>query len=263
MLYTEVDGHGPRLVLVHGFTQTSQSWGPVGASLVTDHQVVRVDAPGHGRSGPACPMPAAAEQVAEAGGRAVYLGYSMGARLCLHLALTDPGLVSALILVGGTAGIEDPAERQRRQLADRALADQLERVGLGAFLHQWLANPMFADLDPTAAGLRHRLENTVQGLAASLRLAGTGAQDSLWERLPELAMPVLVVAGERDTKLPVSRAMAAAIGDNAVLALVTGTGHAAHLESPGGFVGVVRPFLQWTECFGGEAFEGLSGVGAL
>ncbi len=244
MLYAEVEGQGPRLVLVHGFTQTSHSWGEVAASLAIEHEVVRVDAPGHGRSGPARPMPAAAEQVAEAGGTAVYLGYSMGARLCLHLALAEPQLVSALVLVGGTAGIADPDERQRRQVADQALADHLERVGLEAFLYQWLANPMFAGLDPTAAGLPARLENTTQGLAASLRLAGTGAQESLWERLPELAMPVLVVAGECDAKVPVSRAMADAIGDNAVLAIISRAGHAAHLEDPTGFVGAVRPFLH-------------------
>lgn len=245
MLYYEVEGQGPRLVLVHGFTQTCHSWGAVAGHLATNHEVVRVDAPGHGRSGPACPMPAGAEQLAEAGGAAAYLGYSMGARLCLHLALADPKRVSALVLVGGTAGIEDPADRQRRRLADRALADDLERVGLEAFLHQWLAKPMFAGLDPAAAGLQSRLENTAAELAASLRLAGPGAQESLWARLPELVMPVLVVTGERDAKAPVSRALADTIGDNAVLALVAGAGHAAHLERPDTFAGVVRPFLHW------------------
>lgn len=245
VLYSEVEGQGPRLVLVHGFTQTCHSWGPVAACLATSHEVVRVDAPGHGRSGPACPMPAGAEQLAEAGGTGAYLGYSMGARLCLHLALANPERVSALVLVGGTAGIEDPVDRQRRRLADRALADDLERMGLEAFLHQWLANPMFAGLDPAAAGLQSRLENTPRELAASLRLAGAGAQESLWARLPELVMPVLVVTGECDPKTPVSRALVDAIGDNAVLALVAGAGHAAHLERPDTFAGVVRPFLRW------------------
>ncbi len=245
MLYTEVEGQGQRLVLVHGFTQTCHSWEPVATSLATDRQVVRVDAPGHGRSGPACPMWAGADRLAETGGRAAYLGYSMGARLCLHLALADPEQVVALVLVGGNPGIEDPAERQQRRLADEALADQLERGGLEAFLHRWLANPMFAGLDPLAAGLDARLENTAVDLAASLRLAGAGAQDSLWSRLPELAMPVLVVAGERDPKVPVSQAMARAIGDNAILALVEGAGHAVHLERPDTFTAVVRPFLEW------------------
>lgn len=243
MLYAEVDGQGPRLVLVHGFTQTAHSWGPAAPGLAAGHQVVRVDAPGHGRSPPACPMWAAAELVAEVGGQATYLGYSMGARLCLHLALARPELVSALILVGGTAGIRDQAERQRRAASDQELADQLNREGLEPFLDQWLANPMFAGLDPAAANLEARLENTAPHLADSLRLAGAGAQDSLWHRLPELDLPVLVVAGELDPKASVSRAMAHAIGDNAVLALVGGAGHAAHLERPDAFVGVVASFL--------------------
>ncbi len=50
VLYAEVDGHGPRLVLVHGFTQNRNCWGAIATELALDHEVVRVDAPGHGKS---------------------------------------------------------------------------------------------------------------------------------------------------------------------------------------------------------------------
>src|SRR4029078_10824997 len=50
MLPPEVEGRGPRRVLVHGFSQTRNCWGPVATDLARDHEVVRVDAPGHGRS---------------------------------------------------------------------------------------------------------------------------------------------------------------------------------------------------------------------
>jgi len=245
VLYADVSGRGPRLVLVHGFTQTGRSWGPVAADLARDHEVVRVDGPGHGHSASlATDMVEGARLLGETGGPATYIGYSMGARLCLHLALAQPQRVTALVLLGGTAGIEDAVARAARRRDDEALAVELERVGVAEFVGRWLARPLFIGLDEGAAGRSARLENTVTGLAASLRLAGTGAQESLWSRLPELAMPVLAVAGERDEAfIARAEAMAVAIGPNAEVAGVPGAGHAAHSEAPEAFLAIVRRFL--------------------
>ena len=249
MVYAEIDGRGPRVVLVHGFTQTRRSWGLVAADLARDHEVVRVDAPGHGRSASsAATMARGADLVSAVGGRAVYVGYSMGARLCLHLALAHPELAGALVMIGGTAGIEDAEARRARRRDDEARALELEEVGVAEFVRRWLAQPLFAGLDGPDAGIDARLENTVAGLAASLRLAGTGAQESLWPRLSELSMPVLAVAGERDDVFCArADAMAAAIGENAETASVPGAGHAAHLESPDAFLAILRRFLARVE----------------
>ncbi len=248
MLYAEVEGRGPRLVLVHGFTQTGRSWGPVATDLARHHEVVRVDAPGHGRSAAlALDMVEGARLLGETGGAATYIGYSMGARLCLQLALDHPQLVDALVLLGGTAGIENPAERRARRRDDEALARELEQVGVAEFVRRWLARPLFAGLDEAAAGMDARLANTVAGLATSLRLAGTGAQEPLWPRLCELAMPVLAMAGENDGRFRSrAQAMVAAIGPNAELAVVPGAGHAAQSEAPEAFLAIVHRFLART-----------------
>ncbi|MGH9017317.1 MAG: alpha/beta fold hydrolase [Acidimicrobiales bacterium] len=245
MLPVDVEGAGPHLVLVHGFTQTGRSWGPFGAALAERHQVVTVDAPGHGRSaGVTVDMAEGARLLAAAGGPAFYLGYSMGGRLCLHLAVDDPSSVHALVLIGATAGIEDADGRRERRQRDEALAVELEQLGVEAFVRRWLTRPLFAGLDTTTAGFGARLENTVAGLASSLRLAGTGAQESLWPRLPELTMPVLAVVGEGDVAFRArAEAMVEAIGDNAALAVIPGAGHAAHLEAPGATAGAVERFL--------------------
>jgi 2-succinyl-6-hydroxy-2,4-cyclohexadiene-1-carboxylate synthase len=245
VLRTDRRGQGRRIALVHGFTQTRRCWGPVADDLAGDHEVVAIDAPGHGRSAsvPADPW-RSADLLAAAGGDATYLGYSMGGRLCLHLALAHPRRVRGLVLVGATAGIEDPAQRAARRAEDEARARRLEAEGLDAFLDAWLAQPLFAGLPEEAACRPARRENTVAGLAASLRLAGTGAQEPLWHRLAALAMPVLVLAGEHDERFAaLGRRLVAAVGDNATLALVAGAGHAAHLEAPAAFVGVLRPWL--------------------
>jgi len=209
-------------VLVHGFTQTAASW-----HGVLDGHAVEVE--------PQADLWSTAALLGDIGGRAEYVGYSMGGRLCLHLALARPELVERLVLLGAHPGIEDEAERSERRAADEALAASIEHGGVDAFLERWLAQPLFAGLrDP---GPRQR---DAQVLTRCLRLLGPGVQEPLWERLPELRVPVLVLAGERDEKyVDVGRRAAAAVGDNARFAVVPEAGHAAHLEQPGAFRALV------------------------
>jgi len=244
-LHAERRGAGPPLVLVHGFTQTGRCWGPEADALAVDHEVVLVDAPGHG--GPAdviAGLRTGGRLIADQGGEATYLGHSMGARFCLHIALTNPELVRGLVLLGGTAGIEDPVEREQRRQQDLGTADRLQRDGLQRFLDDWLAQPLFAGLPPERAFRSERLQNTVDGLRSSLEQAGTGSQDPSWHKLHRLAMPVLVLAGSEDGKFAVlAERMAREIGGNAELAFVEGAGHAAHLEQPDRFLAIVQPWL--------------------
>lgn len=244
-LHSERDGSGPRIVLLHGFGQTCRCWGPLAPALARTHEVVRVDAPGHGGSaGVAADLPTTGRLVAEVGGPAVYLGYSMGARMALHVATEVPGAVRALVLVGGTPGIEDEAARAERRAADVAQAQRIRVEGVDAFVERWLAMPMFAGLPPEARFEDERRRNTAEGLAASLERAGTGSQAPLWDVLPRIEVPVLVVAGEDDHRYAaIAERTAAAIGPNARTALVPGAGHSAHLEQPDRAVDLVVGWL--------------------
>ncbi len=233
-----------RLVLVHGFTQTARSWDPIRGRLGEDVDVVAVDAPGHGAATDVvADLWQAADHVVAAGGRGTYVGYSMGGRICLHLAFAHPDAVERLVLVSGTAGIEDPAERAARRRADEDLAASIERDGVGAFLDRWLAQPLFASLPAQARQAEDRRRNTAAGLASSLRHAGTGTQQPLWERLPELTMPVLLVAGEADAKFGALAERMHALIAGAELAIVPGAGHTVHLEAPDAFVDLLAAWL--------------------
>jgi 2-succinyl-6-hydroxy-2,4-cyclohexadiene-1-carboxylate synthase len=248
MLAGTVEGAGPRLTLVHGFTQTGRSWGEVARLFASGFEVVRVDLPGHGRSAAAdvgLSFEDTASAIGDVGGRGVYVGYSMGARLCLRLALDRPELVRALVLVGGSPGLTTDLERTSRLAADRRLADDIEAVGTAAFLRRWLGQRMFATLTPTDEDLEARRANPPEGLAAALRNLGVAAQEPLWGRLAELEMPVLLVAGELDAKFTiVAERMAAAIGANARAVTLPGCGHAAHLEQPDAFCRLVWTSLD-------------------
>jgi 2-succinyl-6-hydroxy-2,4-cyclohexadiene-1-carboxylate synthase len=244
-LHADRRGQGPPLVLVHGFTQTGRCWGREAEALAVDHEVICVDAPGHGRSADhRVGLADGARLLADVGGEATYVGYSMGARLALHVALAAPDLVRGLVLLSGTAGIEDATERAARRAQDQQTADRLVAEGLEAFLDGWLQQPLFADLPADRAFRAERLENTVDGLVASLERAGTGSQEPSWDRLRTLAMPVLVLAGARDAKfVALAERLAREIGGNATLAIISEAGHAAHLEQPDGFLAAVQPWL--------------------
>ena len=245
-LTVERTGAGTRLVLVHGFTQTGRSWRRIATDLSQDHDVVTVDAPGHGGSSALeTDLVEGADLVVAAGGPATYIGYSMGARLVLHAAVAHPDEVRRVVLLGGTAGIEDVDERAARRRDDDALADDIERVGVDAFLAGWLALPLFAGLSTEATDLDDRRRNTTAGLASSLRRAGIGTQQDLWPRLASLAMPVLLVTGGQDAKFRgIAERMAGVIGPNACTAVVADAGHAAHLEQPAAFIAVLRAWLS-------------------
>ena len=185
-----------------------------------------------------------AERLTEIGGRATYVGYSMGGRVALHAALAHPQLVERLVLIGATAGIEDPVERLERQRADEALADHIEAVGVEAFIDEWIANPLFAGLTPDTAMRDDRLRNTASGLASSLRATGTGTQEPLWDRLQEIDAPVLVIVGELDAKFTELGERMVSSLPHADLVVVPGVGHSVHLEAPTAKRGRDRPLDQ-------------------
>jgi 2-succinyl-6-hydroxy-2,4-cyclohexadiene-1-carboxylate synthase len=248
VLATTVWGKGDPVVLVHGFTQSAGAWQGLAERLAIGQRVIGVDAPGHGRSAAVrADLWESAAQLGQAGGAATYVGYSMGGRMVLHLALARPDLVRRLVLISTTAGIEDEAQRAQRRASDEEIATRIERDGVATFVRWWLERPIFATLPPEAAAVDSRLGGTVKGLASSLRLAGTGTQQPAWDRLGELDMPVLVMAGALDQPYcQRAERMAAAIGANAELAVIPDAGHACHLEAREAWLGVIEPWLART-----------------
>ncbi len=228
--------------MLHGFTQTARLWGRFGELIGALRTVVAVDLPGHGGSGAVrADLPTTASLVAQAVTEALgrpapcdVLGYSLGARVALHVATGPDLVVDHLALIGASAGIVDPAERARRRRSDDALADQLEDSGdVESFLRSWLRGAMFERLTSTGASdLAERLRNTAPGLASSLRLCGAGAQEPLWDRLHLLSCPLLAVAGVDDTRFAAHALRMSHLVPSGVASLVPGGGHAAHLAQP-------------------------------
>jgi len=246
MLSNKQFGNGPRAVLVHGFTQTHETWVDVIDSLKQNFEVIAVDAPNHGDS---CDislnLESGAKAIGEVGGNATYIGYSLGGRFCLTLALAEPQLVSRLVLISTTAGIEDKELRSERIRNDEELARRIEQIGVNQFIDEWLNQSLFAGLNNETNQRGVRLKNTAIGLSSSLRLCGAGRQQPTWSRLKELTMPVLVIAGANDEKYRrLAERLVSEIGDNATLKIVENSGHTPHLEQPEIFQDLLSNFIS-------------------
>ena len=232
------------VVLLHGFTQTRQSWRRTVAGLRGSYRVLAPDLPGHGLAADRRPASFAACSAyvrALGGDRFTLAGYSMGGRIALAAALALPGLVERLVLVGASPGLADPAERAARRRADTALADRIEAIGIEAFAAEWGAQPLFAGQAERVAAAAHadRLRNTPAGLAAALRGLGTGVMEPLWDRLGALAVPVTLVVGEHDEKFRAVAARMAEALPQARALVVAGAGHAVQLEQPDAVAGAI------------------------
>ncbi len=247
---------GPPVVLLHGFTGSSASWDDVAPALAqAGYRVWAPDLLGHGHTdAPDDPRRYTMDQVAAdlvallqhrelglGGEPAHLLGYSMGGRLALYLALHRPEWGRSLVLESASPGLDDPAQRQARRRQDEALAARILAQGIPAFVATWERLPLWTSQARLSPAVRRqlrqqRLQNRALGLANSLRGMGTGAQPSLWPRLAQLSVPTLLLVGAEDAKyVALNRRMAACI-PSARLRVVSQAGHTVHLEQPESFV---------------------------
>jgi 2-succinyl-6-hydroxy-2,4-cyclohexadiene-1-carboxylate synthase len=255
----------PLLILLHGFTGSSQNWQTLLPSLTPHHQILTIDILGHGRS--ASPPDPTRYHIAQVAADIVallnllhqqtpqfnqpahLLGYSMGGRLALYLAAYYPQRFRSLILESASPGSKTEAERADRRQRDNALADRIEREGIESFVDFWESLPLWVSQKQLSSEMRvnlrqQRLQNNPIGLANSLRGMGTGTQPSLWQKLPNLSLPVLLLTGELDEKFCGIEEEMAALLPQAKQITVSGAGHTIHLEKPTQYTQNVVSFLK-------------------
>jgi 2-succinyl-6-hydroxy-2,4-cyclohexadiene-1-carboxylate synthase len=234
LLSVQREGTGPTFVWLHGFTQTRASAHQFRSILAGSNELLTLDLPGHGT---AQDLKASLEETADLVAEVLpdepvaLGGYSFGGRVALHLALRHPGRLRHLVLLGATRGIENQLERRARRNRDEALAHRIDEIGGPAFLDEWLGQPMFAALPDDPLERAARSADT-DGLANSLRLAGTGTQTWLAPLLATITAPTLALAGARDAKFSAEAQAIALAMSWGSYDLIDGAGHAAHLERP-------------------------------
>lgn len=235
---------------------SSDDWMGVADELGGRFHSVAVDLPGHGDSLGLPENEYTMERTANALLRtlddlgiesASLVGYSMGGRLGLYLALRYPKRCERLFLESSSPGLKNKEERAIRRKADEGKAKRLESgAGFDAFLAEWYAQPLFASLDESLVEdlIERRRKNDPGELAKSLRGMGTGGQPPLWEETKNLRAPTLAVAGELDAKFAgIAREMAER-SPSVSAGIVSGAGHNIHLEAPGAYLSLLEGFLN-------------------
>ena len=141
------------MLLLHGFTGIERGMGrrprrpprpPPAHRPVACPGTAPRSAPPEATSVEATADALAALLVARDAAPADVLGYSLGARVALRLAVAHPDVVDRLVLESPSAGLATEAERAARRASDEALAARLEAGGIERFVDEWERNPVFA-----------------------------------------------------------------------------------------------------------------------
>lgn len=227
------------VVFLHGFMGCAADFAPVAARVEERFRCVRVDLPGHGeapRAGAELSLPGLAErlvaEVLEGFDRPTLVGYSMGGRLALQVALDSPDALERLVLISTSPGIEGEEARRERRRVDRKRAEKI-RDDYEAFLDNWYRLPIFGDLRQAPgyeAMLERRLRNDPEEMARVIVELSPGRQPSNWGRLGQLDDATWVVGGE-DPKYAAMGGELNEAGRDVVI--VDGAAHALHVEEPG------------------------------
>lgn len=236
----------PTLVVLHGFTGTSDSFRPVFAQE-TSFNVLAIDLLGHGGSASHVhplryEMIQMVTDLAELVDRLTvdryYLyGYSMGARTALAWTVAFPDKIAGLIMESGSPGLESESARSLRRRNDQRLAIRLIQQPLVDFVDYWQELPLFASQKRLPKEIQQqvratRLSQQAFGLAMSLYYSGTGTQPSFWQNLADIQCPFLVLTGEWDEKFFLIAKKMQQQQPALTILSVSKAGHCVHLECP-------------------------------
>jgi 2-succinyl-6-hydroxy-2,4-cyclohexadiene-1-carboxylate synthase len=235
------------LVLLHGFTGHADCWTDVRSRMPT-RQTHAYTLLGHEWDRP---VPNASgssfedevDRIAalvrrDCSERACLCGYSLGGRVALVLLVRHPELFASAVIVGASPGLQSNEERSARARSDAQWIEMVHRLGVGAFVEAWEAQPLFASQRrlPMAVQLeqkRRRERHDAEGLASAMRALGLAAMPDMWPELPTIAVPVHLVVGELDTKFRETAGRMLPSMPGARLSVIADAGHNVVLEKPG------------------------------
>ena len=252
------DHSNPPIIFLHGFMGAGSDWSDIAAQLEHRFFCLLPDLPGHGKT--TVPdewnhmtFQRVAQELLQfirhlTLDKPVLAGYSMGGRIALYSVLQYPGEFSALVLEGGNPGISDAGKRSDRALSDHRLAEQLREDGIQQFVKAWYDQPLFQSLRTRSTShaqlLKKRSVNDPKQLAGILSSLSQGRQPDMWNRLPSISIPVLLLSGSDDRRYSEIHMRMAATLQISSVEQITGAGHNAHLEQPDTFALHLMSFLN-------------------
>ncbi|MFN6478443.1 2-succinyl-6-hydroxy-2,4-cyclohexadiene-1-carboxylate synthase [Nostoc sp. DedQUE07] len=251
----------PLIIFLHGFMGNINEFDEAIKLLAEDFSYLIIDLPGHGKTEV---LGGEEYYKIEATAKAIInlldelnidkchlIGYSMGGRLGLYLTLNFPKRFIKVVLESASPGLATEAERLERVRRDAQIARKLSRsiiqTDFAAFLSNWYNQPIFGYIKNHPEYdrmIESRLQSNPHELDKSLRLMGTGCQPSLWEKLQENKIPMLLLVGEYDRKFISINTEMAKICKFAQLKIIINAGHNIHFENTLAFVENIKSFLS-------------------
>lgn len=238
------------VVLSHALGQDGAMWDIVANALSGEYRVICPDTRGHGRSQTTTDTLSMADLAADAarlidevaGEPVIWVGLSMGGMIGQELALRYPDKVKALVLANTTSRYDEAARQALQQRIDTIAAQ-----GLGAVATATMAR-FFTDSfrsHQAAAVSRHQrlLEATDPDgyIACAQAIKDVDTHD----RLSDIKVPTLIVAGDQDVSTTVD--MAIGMGHRIAGSQMVTLADCAHLsavERPDAFAGIVADFIS-------------------
>ena len=247
--YSEA-GQGTPVVLLHGFPLSGAIWHEQQQQLSEQYRVIVPDLRGHGRS----PAPRGVYEMDLLARdvltlldelqikQAIIMGHSMGGYVTLAAWKRAPERFRALGLIASQAGADTEEGRQNRhKLVEKVVANGVQVVA-EAMLPKLFAANLPAEA-PIIEPVRQLILNTpLAGIVGSLQ--GMAARPDSSALLPNINIPVLILAGDQDQIIPPDKAKAtAAAMKTATLRIVENAGHMPMLEQPQATMTAIRTFL--------------------
>lgn len=246
-LYYEIAGTGQDLIFIHGFGLDSRMWDDQFEVFSQHYRVLRYDLRGFGKS-PTTPTEPYAhhtdllELMIQRGiSKAHLVGLSMGGRVAIDFALSFPHLITSLTAVDSVVhGYKFQAFSQTAVSADA------KDSGIGAASRRWLHHDLFRPAleKPDVARRLKDIIAAYSGWHWSNKNPWTPLDPPAVRRLGSIAVPTLIVIGERD--LPDFLAIADILNHEIKLSqkvVIPGAGHMCNMEDPVAFNRVLASFL--------------------
>lgn len=220
------DPHLKPLILLHGFLGSHQDFLDIIPSLSHQYHVVCLDIES---------IEDDLYQCVSSYQDPIVVGYSMGGRLALNLAIHHPDCLDQLILISASPGIDSIPERELRLTRDNQWAEMLRTVPFSQFLDRWYDQPIFDSFRESpvfAHALSVRRVSDPERLALLFLAVSPGHIPSMWGALSQLKCPLTYVYGELDIAYGVISDRIRNECPHATIYSIPQSGHVVHLEAP-------------------------------
>lgn len=173
----------------------------------------------------------------------VLLGYSMGARLCMHALLENSNLFKAMVLISGNPGLQTQQERRERLAVDCSWAERFQKEPWETLMHAWNSRPIFS----ATTIIRHEKDYCRNSLSSALINWSLAHQVDFSLELERASFPILWVTGKLDKIYSNKRKTLKFSHPLSRGKIISSSGHRVPWEQPKAFCSALNQFLHQLE----------------